>query len=469
MAQLALAAGMAALLALPAAKKMTPAKRLGRACKLLAAGSPFFVARGWQTAARPMPRTNPLWFLCCLCCGLLLAAPPAAGHVPGFYGAGTRCATDPVVADLAVSQVAYFAGQAGGLVLGSSADLAAPLPVQVLSSAPLAPRELAYAVGCFDAARVRAFCAGNTSALPSALPGAARYDPAEAACEPFTQSAMYGGSAAVELRDGAYGCGQGGDRVVAALFATNATRPVTVSVVVGVKERFSLGQLLGFPLFVARLHGAYGNRAYRLHTLTAAWCALLGLAAAGLRPPRRLLPAAAVAAWYLLVATDMALHYTDCLQRPGVPAGSGLGLFLGLVLAAAQLLPVGLAAAAHALAGGPAPARTAAVGWAAGCCAALLGVAGSLYGLGDAGARLAVLAVAGLGGLGCAALAQRQGAVACGLAATGTLAVLLLGFLGSGYWVGPVLLLSQVAAAARGAEPPQPPPAEGLGWVAGVG
>ena len=397
------------------------------------------------------------------CLLLLLAlASGASAHVPSFAGLSaspSRIVDAPHKAR--VSQVLY-----GKLLPGQQLCLRAAEPAEsyyevdfVSAEAGTFRGSLTFSLHCDGAAGATA---GAPSACASDLPGKV---------EPFTQSAYHSvmqstcgsaylnSSTAASLSPTLSGSPRmlrpvcpPGDRIRACLQApSTATGVVLGGIVVGREETFCLRDLASFPLYVARLHGSYGNRDYVLHYIAVALVAIafLGLLLRGGLPlPREaanpkdgivvVYMLRQAAGFFLLAAVDACYHagrVADKLSLSGDGAWE-LVLFMLLVVGVAQLIPMALCL------------RFAHTGFQEpGYCSDALPVFAmvalvdaSLFMLGTELVRIAVIATASCTLLAAlvAAWLKRPAVVLAVLLAH--LCLGLLFFLGSGYWIGPSFL-----------------------------
>ena len=217
-----------------------------------------------------------------------LKSPKRKGHVPSFAGLSSSARRDVAAAKEArVSQVQYAKLLPGQELCLSAGDPEGGLyEVDFVSTDAAGIGALAFSVGCEG---------GNQSAAGDC----ASAPPLEGHAEPFTQSAYYsvaGGECGAGYANATnttvggsprmlrWACG-GGGRVRACVRASPGAAGVTVGgIVVGRDETFSLGDMISFPLYAARLHGSYGNGEY-----VAQWIAValagLGVAALLVRGP----------------------------------------------------------------------------------------------------------------------------------------------------------------------------------------
>lgn len=388
---------------------------------------------------------------------LLLWAATGAAHVPAF---GSRACPAPlVVGDPRTSQVRYFQTVGtDGVVVPAAGNHGLALQIGLRDRAALG--ELEAFVGCLPpnvtAARM---CTGP---LPASTPLVPRPPKLEA----FTQTVHH---VVVEVRGEACASAYG-------IFLRSARgRPVRWSAVVGEGERFTLEQLLLFPAYMARAHGAFGNDRYRLHVL-AGFVTLHVLVALGLLALARsdlllrsadrtdrvlrnasMLSALAAGTAFYVVCLDKTLHFVDSAHEAGSDETlAAARLFVPLVAVTANLLPLGAAVwlVGHHVRGsahGPhvLPACVG-LGLLVAACAA------ALCALGDATVVGVVCASLGAALVGAGLLARRARtkALPVALVLLTCWAWLLLAFLGAGYWVGPSLLvLAGACALAHEARP----------------
>lgn len=398
-----------------------------------------------------------------------------AAHAP-TYARAAAC-IEGLSAPASVSQVVYFRAVEPGEVLGVRLSLrddagvwgelrGAGLKVSMGVSRrhQLARSGTRFFVGCLEEAEAAAVCAKavefpSASRVPLTIP-----DTGEV--EPFTQTSYF--SIAPATQGGvitATGANCTRDSQLTVLMLAGNAGVQGGSVVIGTSETFSLAELASFPVYLARNHGSWGNGNYVYHVLfgLAVVLALVGERAVGSPPApppphlgeegaeareRRgtgLLLTLASAAAYAVCVADLALQMAFASQQPAVRAStSAWGLFLGVVLLSANAAPMLLALEVHRVAtedeGGEGELGLVHAAFAALLLTVCGGSAFQLAGTPALQQLVAPLLVALL--LTFVALWARS-ALSAHTATHGLLCacgVMLLFYVGSGYWIGPVLM-----------------------------
>ena len=263
----------------------------------------------------------------CLYIVVLLMALVGA-HVPHF---DTACAT---VSDPDISQAFYFKTPPGGhdVVFVNPKDVKdGEVFLQLTLTEPRdLPRVEAF-VGCLTNERDQ-LCRGESRDID----GAAQISSptiSKTSIEPFTQT-VYHTLAEKTLFNATTPCtGFYGIMLRVRHSETDCQVYDSVgckvrwSAVVGKREAFSIWELLSFPIYIAYLHGSYGNGFYRFHILSL--LALLSIAV-HLSKLRKVDPSERIyvlaGAVFTLVSVDILLHYVDACNR--VREIGSFGLFL---------------------------------------------------------------------------------------------------------------------------------------------
>lgn len=179
----------------------------------------------------------------------LIYAMALFAHVPTYDGCIQKCCKPP--RPHPISQVVYLKG-AGGLELHTDEfgdDTI--LDIDAIFRDETDPSTYDLYVGCGGCVP------GDPIVVPPLVFG--RYQPAEV--EPFTQTAYRSvfppGERTYHTRR-LQNCTQGHFTIRLVQHA-NATRDVVWGAVIGLQERFTLGELLAFPVFILRNHGSVWN------------------------------------------------------------------------------------------------------------------------------------------------------------------------------------------------------------------
>jgi len=385
-----------------------------------------------------------------------------------------RACVDSLIVESEVSQVIYFPPAKAQWVFGVALDATEHTDVgKQLRDGLLVSMGTAEGfpvdafIGCTTPVEATRICNGSIP-IPNVGGVALKHQISEGAFEPFTQTAYH----AIEFADGTermyWGTGEGGcggvNTTLLAIMRGGTPGVWTRgNVVVGKAERFTIEQLFMFPVFIARLHGSYGNANY-VFGLVLSWFVLIATGAtaaalaltpgAAMRARRSLVcdvrslgVASALLALllYAAVCMDLLLQLRSTLQRIQWDGATGsMALFFGLVLLSANLLPATLAAYVARLhsttMSGDRPSIAMAVPLALGGLLAFYSVA--LISLGET--PQVPLVIGGISGVTVvlALLTAIRGS------SVGAFAVLLIGtctvlmfYLGSGYWLAPVALV----------------------------
>ena len=388
-----------------------------------------------------------------------------SAHVPTFGG---TCPAALHVDDARVSQVHYFKTTvADSVVLSSYQAQAALASDEGLTLQLTTPqrRFLSSAtvfVGCYRGFET-SLCDSSFTVTP---PSTNIFKQNESSVypfkiEPFTQS-LYRMVVDVTLHENLAGCNRTHGSYVLRVGSSDGTE-VLWGAVVGKGEVFTLSQFLSFPIFMARVHGPYGNQLYRLPL----WFALAAMiwvqwwAAQRWVLDRSSSPMGAEAnsgnSWHSWMASSFAMasvaafqvvlwdvisHFVDCAHSASSEAlWDALPLFLGTVALLGNVLP--MIVSVHvlgAIQGWWLP-RT----WSVVCLMLLFTTYGvTLCVLGDLAVRV-VVTVIGFVALAAVLIEYwrargQQGLVTSTSVCCIAYSLLLLAFLGSGYWLGPSLL-----------------------------
>lgn len=395
---------------------------------------------------------------------ILCSCSYANAHVPQFVG--HQCGVP--LHDVDISQAAYFItnpGQVSGVTFPShdpstSRALASDdgLIIQVAMRQKYPDVDFKLFAGCLPPhMNISYACSSsssphqnNNSLLFSSSPplGLARQWKSQSV-EPFTQSVYHMiidhktdthlGECGREETTGEY----------AILLYASSEYPILWSAIVGKQETFSFSNLISFPVYMGRIHGKYGNRRYRFGALFA--LGVLGGFAYYFTSSRT--PRGRRASYYALLAScvvfaivslDILLHFLDCAHEVDQSETvSALPLFLVLVIGMANVLPAVFAAhlAVQSKLEIPTPLWTSV--WARGVSGVLLlAYIASIGGLGDTSLQLATFVFVFLTTFSAILWTKLYSPPNQQLVGLGVIvyASVLLVFLGSGYWIGPILL-----------------------------
>lgn len=393
---------------------------------------------------------------------LILLLPVSVAHVPAFetsYG----CLVRPHVDDTQTSQATYFktppgaiAGvmmDSGALALRDSLLSNDGLVLQVTTRIAHHSEDLSVFAGCLPSSMWGSrVCPID---MPLGNPNQTSVQYKEPEVEPFTQS-VYHMLADRSLRadDGDCDATSG---VYAIMLKNEGAATIRWTAVVGKSEKFTLGQLISFPWYVARVHGSFGNDRYRLHVLVILVVIVatsISLAVRASTPMTHDEDASPTRRWtirlsmlaalaFMTAGVDQLLHYVDSTHEcTSSDSGYSAPMFFGLVLGLAQCLPLVLALYLGGKFRGD---------WNANWYGILLGLfilvttATSIAVLGDLAGIIFVVGVIAVGAAHMSSVLASRGRRQAWKANLSTsvcacVGVLLLPFMAAGYWVGPILL-----------------------------
>lgn len=297
-----------------------------------------------------------------LVCTLALCAIVAA-HVPSYESA--KCIGRTVV-DAKVSQVTYFEYANPGQIVGLTLDLMehedvwtelkSGLVVSISASRWNELQESGFFIGCLSTETTLQLCSGALSSFPE---GGEKLKKSKGSHEPFTQSVHYPVEPANNSKVDRTNCTK--DQVLA-LLVKPGMGGGRFSVVLGVSELFTLEQLVSFPIFMARNHGSFVNVNY-IYWMICTWIAVVVTLHAVLSIIRNgckhyatsligsdtpsfmklaALTCLASICVYVSVIVDITLQATFASQQDNVTK-TNIGLFVGLVLCLANIVPTFLA------------------------------------------------------------------------------------------------------------------------------
>lgn len=298
-----------------------------------------------------------------LLCALTFCAVLVAAHVPNYESA--KCVKNTIV-EAKVSQVTYFEYAKPGQVVGLTLDLTekediwtelgSGLVASISASRWNELQDSDFFIGCLPAETIQQLCDGTLSSFPG---GGETLIKSEGSHEPFTQSVHYPVEPQNDSKVYQTNCTR--DQVLA-LLAKPGTGGGRFSVVLGVSELFTLEQLISFPIFMARNHGSFVNVNYnywivcvlivlalKMHAIMSIvtngynhyTTRLLGDSTSLLRKLAALACLASICV-YFSVIVDITLQSTFASQQDNIGKTS-MGLFIGLVLFLANIMPMLLA------------------------------------------------------------------------------------------------------------------------------
>lgn len=296
-------------------------------------------------------------------CAFTFCAVLVAAHVPNYESA--KCVKNTIV-EAKVSQVTYFKYANPGQVVGLTLDLTEKEDVwTALNSGLVASisasrwnelQDSDFFIGCLSAETAQQLCDGTLSSFPG---GGEPLIKSGGSHEPFTQSVYYPVEPQNDSKVYRTNCTR--DQVLA-LLAKPGTGGGRFSVVLGVSELFTIEQLISFPISMARNHGSFVNVNYiywivcilivvalKMHALlsivtngyTHYATRLLGDSTSLLRKSATLACLLSICV-YFSVIVDITLQSTFASQQDKIGKTS-MGLFVGLVLFLANVMPMLLA------------------------------------------------------------------------------------------------------------------------------
>lgn len=189
-------------------------------------------------------------------------------HIPIF---GTECGSLPHITDHKISQAYYFkTNHIDGIEIPSSIaqntiEDKDGLTLQVTLRHKYNINDFQLFVGCLPDTNndIRNICTGITS-FP--YNNSNSITPKSPKLEPFSQS-VYHMAVDLTLKNNIGTCNHTNGSYAIILKSTQQHFPILWSAVIGKGETFSLLQLLSYPLYLGHVHGSYGNERYRFYLL----------------------------------------------------------------------------------------------------------------------------------------------------------------------------------------------------------